>query len=40
MTEDLLADLRAAAEVLGCDLVIVPPDRDQERPADGFPREP
>ena len=34
-TDDLLANLRAAAEVLGCDLVIVPPDREQEHPADG-----
>lgn len=37
MPEDILADLHRAAEVLGCDIVIVP---DNERPAQDTERKP
>jgi hypothetical protein len=30
VTDEVLADLRAAAEVLGCDLFIVPAGEEQE----------
>ena len=35
VTDDVLASLLLSAEVLGCDLVIVPAHHEQERPADG-----